>query len=102
MVTTTRNLICKEKEGICPLFFIIPAQRGLDFWVELVCQRAECDGDFAGRGIYMPAAADAPACSVSQLKYDPVRAVKMPWTEVECVVLSDNHYPTRWIDSAEM
>ena len=60
------------------------------------------DGDFALAGVNVPTTPDAPACRVSQLQYDPVRAVKMPWTEIKCVVLPDNHYPTRWIDRAEM
>ena len=29
MVTTTRNLICKEKEGKCPLFLLSPRNKGL-------------------------------------------------------------------------
>ncbi len=28
MVTTTRNLICKEKEGKCPLFLLSPRNGG--------------------------------------------------------------------------
>lgn len=79
------------------------AQRGLDLaeLVEGIGQRPQGYSNLARCRVNVPTTADVASHLVGQFQDDPGRAVQLARAEIECEVVTYDHYEIRCIDRAE-